>query len=648
MRIKAPSIGSRDTDPDPSCGSHVPNPEAAAADGREMPSQSDESRKMTVKHISRKSRRHASQGPPRKAQPAAPGGRRPEVHNATIADTFNNLADLLEIEGANPFRIRAYRRAAQTIEDLPQAASDMVAQGADLSKLPGVGEDLAGKIAEIVETGHLKALEEVEARTPSTLAALTAIPGLGPKKVHALHEELGITTTKALAAAAKAHKIRELKGFSAKTEGKILDEIERQRTAERRFKISTAEDFARTLCVYLKAGPDIGEVVVAGSYRRCKETVGDLDILVTSSRGAAVVSHFVAYDEVAEVVSKGTTRSTVILKSGIQVDLRVMPEESFGAALYYFTGSKAHNIAVRKLGQAKGLKISEYGVFRGDKRIAGRTEEEVFATVGLPYIEPELREDRGEIKAAFDGKLPKLVELKDIRGDLHVHTKASDGKSTLREMAEAAKAHGYEYLAICDHSKHATIAHGLDEKRLAEQLDEIERLNDELDGIRLLKSSEVDILADGKLDLSNKMLDRLDLVVGAVHYKFDLDGKQQTERILRAMDNPHFNILAHPTGRLLGERPAYPIDLARVIEAAAERGIVLELNAHPMRLDLDDVHCKLAKETGVPIAISTDAHSTFGLDMMRFGVGQARRGWIEADDVINTRPWKELKKLLAR
>ncbi len=570
------------------------------------------------------------------------------VHNANIASTFNRLADLLEIEEANPFRVRAYRRAAQTIEDLPQSAADMIAQGKDLSKLPGIGKDLAGKIAEIVATGHLKLLDEVETRTPSTLATLTSLPGLGPKRVHVLHEALGVTTLEKLAKAAKAHKIRKLRGFSAKAEAKILEEIKRHRDVTRRFKISTAEDFAAGLCTHLAAGPGIGQVVVAGSYRRRKDTVGDLDIIVTCANGPAAVAHFTTYDEVAEVLAKGRTRSTVILKSGLQVDLRVVPEESYGAALYYFTGSKAHNIAVRKLGQAKGLKINEYGVFRGKKRIGGRTEAEVFATVGLPYIEPELREDRGEIEAAFAGRLPNLVTLDDIRGDLHVHTKASDGKSSLREMAEAAKARGYAYLAIADHSKHATIAHGLDARRLAKQLDEIDRLSDDLRGIRILKASEVDILADGKLDLGNSILKRLDVVIGAVHYKFDLDARQQTERILRAMDNPYLSILAHPTGRLLGERPAYPLDVDRVIEGAKERGVFLELNAHPARLDLDDVHCKLAKEVGVKIAISTDAHSTLGLDTMRFGVGQARRAWLEAKDIINTRPWRELKKLLAR
>jgi DNA polymerase (family 10) len=570
------------------------------------------------------------------------------IHNADIAAQFNRMAELLEIEGANPFRVRAYRRAAATIEDLPESISKMLAEGRDLSELPGIGEDLAGKIEEICKSGHLAALEQVEARTPSTLAALTAIPGLGPKRVHVLHEKLHIKSIDDLAKAAKAGKLRRLPRFGAAMEAKLLEEIGKGRQTEHRFKISTAEDFATGLTDYLKTLPGIGQAVVAGSFRRRKETVGDLDILVTAKKGTAAIEHFVQYDEVEEVTAKGTTRATVILRAGIQVDLRVVPEASYGAALHYFTGSKDHNIAVRRIAQAKGLKVNEYGIFRGSKRIGGRTEEEVFKVAGLPYIEPELREDHGEIEAAAKHKLPKLVTLADIQGDLHVHTRASDGKSNLREMAEAAKDAGYKYLAITDHSKHATIAHGLDAKRLSAELDQIDRLNDELSGIELIKSCEVDILADGKLDLPASILKRLEFTVCAVHYRFDLDLEAQTERIVRAMDNPYFNILAHPTGRLLGERPGYAVDLERVMRAAKERGCFLEVNGHPSRLDLDDVHCRAAKEMGLKLAITTDAHSTVGMSAMRFGVDQARRGWLEAEDVLNTRPLKELRKLLKR
>lgn len=570
------------------------------------------------------------------------------VHNADISALFNRTADLLEIEGANPFRIRAYRRAAATIDDLPENIAGMIAEGRPLSDLPGIGEDLAGKICEFVETGRLKALEEIEARTPSTLAALTTIPGLGPKRVHTLYEVLGIRSLDDLAKAAREGKLQSLPRFSAALEAKILDEIGKHRATEQRFKISTAEDFASGLTAYLKAGPGVERIVVAGSFRRRKETVGDLDILVTCENGPAAIDHFVAYDEIAEVLSKGPTRSTVILKAGIQIDVRVIPEASYGAALHYFTGSKAHNIAVRKLAQAKGLKLNEYGVFKGRKRIAGQTEEEVFKAAGLPFIEPELREDRGEIEAAQKGALPAIISLSDIRGDLHVHTRASDGKSSLSEMAEAAKELDYQYLAITDHSRHATVAHGLDPRRLGSELDEVDRLNDQFDGFRLLKSCEVDILADGKLDMPDSVLKRLDFTVCAVHFRFELGIEEQTRRILRAMDNRYFNILAHPTGRLLGERPGYAVDLDRVIEGAKERGCFIEINAHPTRLDLDDVHSRQAKEAGVKLAISTDAHSTVGLSAMRYGVDQARRGWITASDVLNTRSWSELRKLFAR
>ncbi len=570
------------------------------------------------------------------------------VHNADIARLFNEMATLLEIEGANPFRVRAYRRAASTIDDLSENVSSIIASGRSLTDLPGIGDDLAAKIEEISGTGHLKALDQVEARTPSTLALLTSVPGLGPKKIHTLHSVLGIRTLEDLQEAARAGRLRELPRFSAALEKKILDALQAKRSEEIRFRISTAEDFARGLVAHLKAARGVGEVIVAGSFRRCRETVGDLDILVTCASGRAAIAHFLEYDEIGEVVAKGPTRSTVILKAGIQVDVRVVPEESYGAALHYFTGSKPHNIAVRKLAQDKGLKLNEYGIFKGKRRLGGRTEEEVFRAAGLPFIEPELREDRGEIEAAQLGRLPALVEQKHIRGDLHVHTKASDGKNSLAEMAEAARVLGYEYLAVSDHSRHATVAHGLDAARLSAELEEIDRLNDTFDGFRLLKSCEVDILADGKLDLPASVLKRLDFTVCAVHYRFDLGAQEQTERILRAMDNRYFTILAHPTGRLLTERPGYAVDLDRVIEGARERGCFLELNAHPMRLDLDDVHCRRARDVGVRIAISTDAHSTAGLNAMRYGIGQARRGWIGPNDVLNTRPWNELKVLLAR
>ena len=570
------------------------------------------------------------------------------VHNADVAGIFEKMADLLDIQGANAFRVRAYRNAARSVGELPRSVASMVEDGADLTKLPGIGKDLAQKIEEIVETGTLSDLETLEGKVPESLATLLDIEGLGPKRVHAIHDALGITTLEELKAAAEAGRLRELEGFGAKTEEKILKEIETRGAEERRFKRPIAEQMAEPLRGYLADVKGVKQVTVAGSYRRCKDTVGDLDILVACTKKSPVMDRFVAYEDVAEVRSHGSTRSTVILKSGLQVDLRVLPQVSYGAALHYFTGSKAHNIAVRQRGVDRGYKVNEYGVFKGDERIAGKTEEEVYAAVDLPYIEPVLRENRGEIEAAETEKLPTLVELADIRGNLHTHSKASDGKYTIREMAEAAKERGYEYLAITDHSQAVRVANGLDAKRLAKQIEEIDRLNDELEGIRVLKSIEVDIMEDGSLDLGDDILKELDLAVASVHSHFNLSGDKQTERVLRAMDNRHFTIFGHPTGRLMGERPAYDIDLERIIEAAAERGCILEVNAQPDRLDLDDVHCKMAKEAGVKVSIATDAHSVTQLDLMRYGVDQARRGWLEAGDVVNTRPWTDLKTLLRR
>jgi DNA polymerase (family 10) len=421
-----------------------------------------------------------------------------------------------------------------------------------------------------------------------------------------------------------------------------------RRTFEKRIKLNTAEQFAEPIIDFLQGIKGVKDAIVAGSYRRRKETIGDLDILVASADGTSIMNRFVAYEEVEKIVSKGTTRATVMLRSGLQVDLRVVPEESYGAALQYFTGSKAHNIAVRSLAIKKGLKINEYGVFRGETRIAGQTEEEVYAQVGLPYFEPELRENWGEVEAGLHHALPDLVTINDIRGDLHSHSKATDGHFTIKEMAQSAQEKGYEYLAICDHSQHVTIAHGLDAKRLEAQIKEIDRLNQQFHHFTILKGAEVDILENGSLDLPDDLLGRLDLTVCAVHYKFNLSRRKQTERIIRAMDNPYFNILAHPTGRLLNERKPYDLDMEQIMAAALERGCFLEVNAQPVRLDLTDLHCKMAKDMGVKVAISTDAHRTTEFEFMRFGVGQARRGWLEPTDIINTQPLNKLKRLFQR
>lgn len=570
------------------------------------------------------------------------------VHNADITAFFTEIADLLEIQGANPFRIRAYRNAARILGDLPQEARVLVERGDDLTRLPGIGTDLAGKVSEIVTTGHCSLLDRLHRELPPAIAELLKILGLGPKRVKALYHDLDVQTVEQLHRAAQDGRIRALHGFGAKTEQNILQAIAAHASQSRRFKLATAAQYAETLRAFLQAVPGVFQVTVAGSFRRMRETVGDLDILVTAAPDSPVMQRFTGYDEVAEVFSAGETRASILLKCGLQVDLRVVAQQSYGAALHYFTGSKSHNIAIRRIAQQQDLKVNEYGVFRGMQRIAGDSEEAVYRAVGLPYIPPELREDRGEIEAARAGRLPQLVELSDLKGDLHAHTQASDGHDSLRDMALAAKALGLEYLAITEHSRRLTVAHGLDPIQLAKQCDEIDRLNAQLDCITLLKGIEVDILEDGSLDLPDGVLARLDLVVGAVHSNFDLSRAKQTERILRAMDHPHFTLLAHPSGRLIERREPYDVDMLRIIRHAGQRGCFLELNAHPERLDLLDSHCQSAKEEGVLVSINSDAHSTFDLINLRYGVGQARRGWLEKADVLNTRPLAALRKLLKR
>lgn len=570
------------------------------------------------------------------------------VHNADIAAIFEEIAELLEIQNENPFRIRAYRNAARQVEGMGVPVADMVAKGEDLTELPGIGDDLAAKITEIVATGQCKALEKLRKQVPPSITELLKIPGLGPKRVRALYDRLKVKSIDLLAKAAQAGKIRELAGFGAKTEQTILAALAAHVTEQKRFKLAIAAQYAEPLKQYLEKVPGVQQVVLAGSYRRFKETVGDIDILVTATGGEKVMDKFTTYDEVREVLAKGDTRSTVILKCNLQVDLRVVDPDCYGAALQYFTGSKAHNIEIRRLAQERKLKLNEYGVFKGEQRVAGATEESVYRSVDLPWIPPELRENRGEIEAARAGKLPKLVELKELRGDLHVHTKATDGHNTLSEMATAARAHGLDYLAITEHSRRLTVAHGLDVQRLRQQMQAIDKLNAQLKDITLLKGIEVDILDDGSLDLPDDVLGELDIVVGAVHSQFKLARSKQTARILKAMDHPHFTIFAHPSGRLIDRRAPYDVDMLKIIRHARERGCFLELNAHPERLDLLDIHCQMAKEEGVLVAISSDAHSTQDFDNLYFGVGQARRGWLEKKDVLNTRSLKELRALLKR
>jgi DNA polymerase (family X) len=570
------------------------------------------------------------------------------IHNSEISTLLNRLADILEITNENPFRIRAYRNAARVISGLPNNVADRLKEGEDLTELPGIGKDLAEKIKTIVKTGKLPLLSQIEKRVPAILTELLKIEGLGPNRVRMLHKQLGVRSLDDLKKKIDSGKIRSLKGFGDKIIEKIRVGIQHVNEYTKRTKLSEAFTIADNIIHYLKKSKYVKKVECAGSFRRRKETVGDLDILIATNNNKKVMEHFIQFDEIDTVLSQGETRSSVRLHSGIQVDIRALSQESYGAALIYFTGSKAHNIAIRKIALQKRLKMNEYGVFKGKNNIAGKTENEVYDQIGLAYIEPEMREDRGEIELAKINKLPRLITLNNIKGDLHCHTKATDGNASIELMAKKAEELGYQYIAITDHSKHLTVAHGLDQKQLLAQIKLIDKLNAKLRNIIILKSIEIDILEDGSLDLPNSILKELDFTVCSIHYKFNLSQKKQTERIIRAMDNPYFTILAHPTGRLINRREPYQIDLATIMQAAKERHCILELNAQPERMDLDDENCKSAKEMGVKIAISTDAHSPSQMEYMRFGIYQARRGWLEAKDVINTKSITQLKKLFKR
>lgn len=568
--------------------------------------------------------------------------------NADISAMFAHTADLLEIDGANPFRIRAYRMAAQEVLEWPESAHRLVKQRVDLSQFPHIGKELAGKIVAIVKVGHFDVLDELKRKFPPGIVELLQIGGLGPKRVAQFYKELDIRSVEDLRRAIVSGSVQKLPRMSPKIAGKILQAIDTRSKLAGKVRWDIADKIAGPLVAWLKAMPGVTRAVAAGSYRRKKDTIGDLDVLVTCNDGPSVIERFTRHPEAARVIARGNTRASIILRSGLQVDLRVMPEESYGAALYYFTGSKQHNIALRAIAAKQGLKINEYGIFKGRKRIAGETEESIFETMGLGYVEPELRENRGELQAAREGRLPKLVMLSDIKGDLHAHTSATDGRNTLSEMASAARGRGYGYIAITDHSRHVTIARGLDERRLRRQCEEIDRMNESMRGFTILKSIEVDILEDGTLDLPDSALKELDVVICSIHYKFDLSPERQTERIIRAMDNPRFGILGHATGRLIGSREGYKFDLERVMRAAKERNCILEVNGQPKRLDIDDTACLMAKSFGVKVALSSDAHSIAELDYMQLALNQARRGWMESGNVVNTLPLSRLRTALKR
>lgn len=570
------------------------------------------------------------------------------MENIDYARVFEEIADLLEIQGANPFRVRAYRNGARTLETLSQPIESVLKdENARLEDLPAIGKDLAAKIRELYETGKLESLEELKREVPGTLIEIMNIPGLGPKRARQLWEGLEITTVAELEAAARDGRLDELPGFGKTLESRILKGIEDLKARGERFKLSDADIYVRPLVDHLKRSKGLVDLEVAGSYRRRCETVGDIDLLATTADGTSIMDDFVGYAEVSEVLAKGSTKSSVRLRGGLQVDLRLVDRESYGAAMVYFTGSKAHNIVIRGIGRERGLKINEYGVFEGDRLVCGATEAEVFDVVDLPWIPPELREDRGEVEAAREGRLPKIIELGDLRGDLQMHSTYSDGKNSVKEMVSACRERSYEYMAITDHSP-ALAMTGVKEADFKRQYEEIDKLQKKHDGIRILKSAEVDILADGSLDLSDDLLDRMDVVVISVHTQFNLTRAEMTRRITRAMQHPRVHILAHPTGRLINRREPYPVDVEALVKVASDYGVMLELNAQPHRLDLRDFHLQMAREAGVKIVISTDAHRTGELDFMRYGVDQARRGWLETSDVANTYPLERFVKLLEK
>ncbi|MFC1510957.1 DNA polymerase/3'-5' exonuclease PolX [Candidatus Margulisiibacteriota bacterium] len=570
------------------------------------------------------------------------------MENQEFAQFFLEIAEFLELKDDNPFRIRAYRKAAQNIESSSKSLTAIYnASGLHgLEKIPGIGEGIAAKIEEIIKTGKLKFYQKLLKEFPKGFIEIIETPGLGPKTAMRLLKKLKIDSLKKLEAAAKAGELRNLPGLGAKKEENIMRGIELKKKSHGRYLLDDATSHAELIVEKLKKLKEVKNILPCGSLRRGKETIGDIDILVISSKAKPIMDAFCKLPFVKNVLAHGDTKSSVVLENGMQADVRVVESKSFGAAAHYFTGCKGHNIHLRQLAQKKGLKVSEYGIFKGVKQIGGETEEEMFAEFGLQFIPPELREMQGEFEAAAKGEIPRLIERKNIRGDLHVHTKASDGLSTIEEMANKAKDWGYEYIAITDHTQSTRVAGGLTEKEMLAHLKKIRAADKKIKGIKILAGAEVDILPDGSLDYSDSLLKQLDIVIAAVHSRFKMPKAEMTQRITEAFENIYVNIFAHPSGRLINERAPYEIDMEKVLQAAKKHNVAIELNAHPYRLDLTDIYCKRAKELGVKIAISTDAHSTDQLELMKYGVITARRGWLEAKNVINTLPLAKLNKLL--
>ena len=568
------------------------------------------------------------------------------MKNEFIAVQFELLADLLEIQGANPFRIRAYRNAARTISSTSESLSDLVATKQDLTQFAGIGKDLAKQIEEITTKGQHSALEELRKQIPGGVLDMLRIPGVGPKKVSVFFNELGLKSLEDLKAACEAGRLSKLKGFGKKTEESILANIATATEQSQRASISDARAAAEAIVEDLQKLKEVGQVAVAGSCRRRKETCGDLDILATCSDSGPPMDCLAAHPLVESVLQRGETKQRVRLKTGMELDLRVVPEESFGAAMQYFTGSKEHNVVVRQRAKDLGLKLNEYGVFRDDVQVAGRTEEEVYAAVGLPWFPPELRENRHEFEWADAGKLPELVTIADIKGDLHMHTTASDGAATIEQMAIAARERGLKYIAITDHSKRVSMANGLDAIRLRKHWEDIRRIRETISGIEILCGIECDILEDATMDLPDDVLAEADWVIAVLHYGLKQPGDQIMKRLMTAVTNPHVDIIGHCTGRMIGRREGADINFSELLKAAADNQVMMEINAHPSRLDLDDIHAAAAKDLGIPIVISTDSHSVNGFEVLEYGVDQARRAGLTKDDVANTRTLKEFRKLL--
>lgn len=571
------------------------------------------------------------------------------MQNATIASLLDELAELLELQGANPFRVRAYRNAARTIENSTESIVDLVTQpDHDLTRLEGIGKDLAEKIEAIVETGRLSQLDDLRKEFPPDVVRMLRIPGLGPKKVMVLLKELEVKTLADLQAACETGRVAALKGFGKKTAQTILEGLKLLEQTGVRVLLSAAKAAADDIVADLALVPGVSQVTAAGSCRRRKETCGDLDVLAVAEDSALAMDRLASHPSVEKVLARGETKQRVRLSGGLELDLRVVPEESYGAAMQYFTGSKEHNIVMRRRAQDRGLKLNEWGLFRGEESVAGRTEEDVYAAVDLPWIPPELRENRGEIELAERNELPTLIELADIQGDLHMHTTATDGTASIREMAEAAKARGLKYIAITDHSKRVSMAHGLDADRLRAHWKEIVKVREQMRGIEILCGIECDILEDATMDLDDDVLAEADWVIAVLHYGLKQPREQIQKRLLYAIRNPQVDIIGHPSGRMIGHRPGADIHFPEIFKAAADHGVMMEINANPSRLDLDDIQAAAAKDHGIPIVISTDSHSTNGFEVLEFGVYQARRAGLTKQDVANTKSWKEFSRLISR